>query len=161
MTKDEFCAIEAILFSFPELCVARRARKDFLLSMALSSSSPDAIHVQGGNGVSRAERYAEGDRELEQLETIISKISHSLANLKEADKELVDQFYFSEKGSYSFKFSAPALFMKRKRICAQLEGLMSIYPLFREWRERETERAKEVARDFIDSVERCDYAAES
>ncbi|MEA5034197.1 hypothetical protein [Cloacibacillus evryensis] len=147
MSKDEFNVIESILFSFPELCRSADIRREYILSLACTKDPGE--HVQGGSGLCTADCYADGNRHLEAMETIIKQTSASLTRLRAEEKEFISQYYFNHEEAYNFDDSLATLYRKRKKLCQKVMSLIRVYPLFREWREREKEERLEAAKRGI------------
>ena len=144
MTKDEFQVVESILALFPGLCRAADQRRDYVVSLVLSPNHGEP--VQGGTAVSAIERFVEGDRESENLKIIIDRIVGCLQKLRTEEGRFVELYYFEGQQVYDFEESGSVLYGKRRKICAKLAGVLSIYHLVREWREVEQMRRLEAAK---------------
>ena len=129
---------------FPELCRAADQRRDYVVSLVLAPNHGEP--VQGGAGVSAIERFVEGDRESNNLKIIIDKIIGCLQKLRAEENKFVELYYFEGQQVYDFEESGSVLYCKRRKICAKLCGILSIYHLVREWREVEQIRRLESAK---------------
>lgn len=144
MTKDEFQVVESILSLFPEVCRSADQRRDYVVSLVLAPNRGEP--VQGGVGVSAIERFVEGDRESANLKLIIDRVVSCLRKLRAEEGRFVEMYYFEGQSAYEFEESGSVLYGKRRKICAKLAGVLSIYHLVREWRDVEQLRRLEAAR---------------
>lgn len=147
MTKDEFQVIETILSLYPELCRAAEQRRDYLISIVLAPNHGD-IPVQGGTGISAIERFAEGDRESNNLKVIIDRVRSCVSKLRQEEKQFVIKYYIEKKDIYDFAESGATIYCKRRKICGKLTGVLGVYNLVREWRDIEAERRLEAVKKY-------------
>ena len=146
ISTDEFQVIEMILSLYPDICRAAEQRRDYVISLALSSPSSDGIHVQGGERISVIERFVEGDKETNDLKTIIARVHSCVSRLRQEERKFVTEYYIEKKDLYDFDESSSVIYGKRRKICGKLSGVLKVYPLVRAWRTLEAERRLEATR---------------
>ena len=110
ISKDEFQVIEMILSLYPDICRAAEQRRDYVISLALSSPSSDGIHVQGGERISVIERFVEGDKETNDLKTIIARVHSCVSRLRQEERKFVTEYYIEKKDLYDFDESSSVIY---------------------------------------------------
>ena len=96
--------------------------------------------------ISSIEHFAEGDKETNDLKTIIARVHSCVSRLRQEERQFVTEYYIEKKDIYDYDESASVIYGKRRKICGKLSGVLKVYPLVRAWRTLEAERRLEATR---------------
>ena len=146
--EDEKSITEIMLFSLPKICRARVEREKWLESLAMSVSSPsDSIHVEGGDTLSKAQRFVEAkeaDKLLHWLTTIEVRLCDKIKHLNKAERTAICEYYLSGERRTNAEVARKlgmgneaARIMRMRARDKLVRACTSVYHLFCLWREHD------------------------